>query len=278
MTSADFDNRSGRRFSQNVPAVGRRNRGWVAVRAIAVAIVSIAVTFYGVCTLALIVYTQVNPWTTGVQIQRRLTAEPSYEKRYFPRSLADLDDDLPLAVVAAEDTRFFQHRGIDWKAIDKAIDENRDEDRRYRGGSSITQQLVKNLFLTTHRSYVRKGLELPLTYLAEIILSKRRILELYLNVIEWGPGVYGAEAAARYYYGRSARRLTRYRAAALAACIPNPLVRRPANVSWYTEIILRRMAQLGTIKDDLQSARLENRPMPGPLRHTLARTVPPTQD
>lgn len=210
-------------------------------------------TFYGVCALALVAYIELDPWTTGVQLQRRLSADPTYEKRYEPRPLSAFDDDLLLAVVAAEDTRFFQHNGIDWKAIGEAIDENSDGDAQRRGGSSITQQLVKNLFLTTHSTYLRKALELPLTYMAELILSKRRILELYLNVIEWGPGVYGAQAAAHYHYGTSADQLSRYQAAALAACIPNPRVRRPASMNWYARIILRRMAQLGTVQPHLQS-------------------------
>ena len=221
---------------------------FAVIRGAAAGVLSVGATFYGVCVLALLTYTGVDPWTTGVQIQRRLTADASYEKRYEPRPMEVLDAALPLAVVAAEDTRFFAHTGIDWAAIGEAIEENRDGDDRRRGGSSISQQLVKNLFLTTHSTYLRKALELPLTYLAEIILSKERILELYLNVIEWGPGVYGAEAAAQYHYGVSAERLTRYQAAALAACIPNPRVRRPYRMDEYTGIILRRMHQLGSLE------------------------------
>ncbi len=218
-----------------------------AARKIGAGVLWILAVFYGGCAVALVAYIFVDPWTTGVQIQRRLGADASYEKRYEPRPLSALDSDLPIAVVAAEDTRFFKHNGINWKAIGEAIEENRDGDAQRRGGSSITQQLVKNLFLTTHSTYFRKALELPLTYMAELILSKRRILELYLNVIEWGPGVYGAEAAAQYYYGQSAAQLTRYQAAALAACIPNPLVRRPQTVGWYRDIILGRMDVLGRL-------------------------------
>jgi monofunctional biosynthetic peptidoglycan transglycosylase len=246
--------------------------------------IGILAVFYGACVLALTAYTVVNPWTTGVQIQRRLTAEAAYEKHYEPRPLSTIDDDLPWAVVAAEDTRFFQHRGIDWEAIGEAIDENRDGDAQRRGGSTITQQLVKNLFLTTHSTYVRKALELPLTYLAELILSKRRILELYLNVIEWGPGIYGAEAAARYHYDQSAAQLTRYQAAALAACIPNPRVRRPMHMDWYTRIILRRMEQLGPIRPHHEASKREGRSTPSPnprvLRESFLATSPilPTYD
>jgi len=221
---------------------------WPAVRGIGAGLVSVLATFYGVCGLALLTYTVAFPWTTGVQLQRWIEAEPGYEQTYEPRPLSELDDALPLAVVAAEDTRFFQHRGIDWTAIGEALEENRDGDADRRGGSSLSQQLVKNLFLTTHSTYLRKALELPLTYMAEAILSKERILELYVNVIEWGPGVYGAEAATHYHYDRPAAHLTRYQAAALAACIPNPRVRRPYRMNRYTRIILRRMDQLQSLE------------------------------
>jgi monofunctional biosynthetic peptidoglycan transglycosylase len=105
--------------------------------------------------------------------------------------------------------------------------------------------LIKNLFLTTHRSFIRKGVEFTLAPVAERILSKRRILELYLNVIEWGPGVYGAESAARLWYGVSAAQVNREQAAHLAALIPAPLRRKPARMTWYSSEIERRMAQRG---------------------------------
>lgn len=223
----------------------------MVVRKFIVGVFWIVAIFYGGCTLALVAYNFVDPWTTGVQLQRRLEAEAPYEKRYEPRSLAALDRDLPRAVVAAEDTRFFQHSGIDWEALGEAVDDNRTSEKEQRGGSTITQQLAKNLFLTTHSTYLRKALELPLTYLTELILSKRRILELYLNVIEWGPGIYGAEAAAQYHYDQSAAELSPYQAAALAACIPNPRVRRPPHMNGYTRIILGRMEQLGPVHPHL---------------------------
>ena len=206
-------------------------------------------TYLGLCVAMLVLYAFVFPPVTGVQLQRRAVAlfdEGAYERSYEPRSLPVLDPDLPRAVVAAEDSRFFRHWGIDWKAVGEAIEEYR-RGGELRGASSISQQLVKNLFLTTHSTLIRKGLEVPLTFAAELLLSKRRILELYVNVIEWGPGIYGAEAAAQYHYGRSARLLTRNQAAALAACIPNPRGRRPATVGWYQRIILRRMRRLGPL-------------------------------
>lgn len=204
-------------------------------------------SYYALCTLLLIAYRWVDPPITGVQIQRSVAAwwtEADYERSYEPVSLREIDDDLELAVVSAEDTRFFQHTGIDWKAIGEAIEDNRERGRMYRGGSTITQQLAKNLFQTTHSSLIRKGLEVPLTYLTELLLPKERILELYLNVIEWGPGVFGAEAASRYHYGHSADTMSRWHAAALAACIPNPLVRRPRRMDSYARTILGRMRQV----------------------------------
>ena len=236
------------------------------LRKVGLGVLGVIALFYGGCALALLAYNVVDPWTTGVQIQRRLEADASYEKRYDPRPLSALDEDLPLAVVAAEDTRFFQHSGIDWNAIGEALDENRDGDDERRGGSSITQQLVKNLFLTTHSTYFRKAVELPLTYMAELILSKRRILELYLTVIEWGPGIYGAEAAAQYHYGQSAAQLTRYQAAALAACIPNPRVRRPPQMDRYARIILRRMKIVGPLRRHFETSKSRRTVgAPGPL-------------
>ncbi len=204
-------------------------------------------TYYGFCMLCLLLYTVVDPPTTGVQMQRRVESwseDASYTKQYRPVSRAALAAHLRHAVVAAEDARFYGHGGIDWQAIGQAIEDNRQRGRTWRGGSTITQQLVKNLFMTTHSSYLRKVLEVPLTYLAEWLLSKERILDLYLNVIEWDRGVYGAEAAARHYYGTAAEQLSRRQAAGLAACIPAPRHRVPQDMDRYTNTILRRMRQM----------------------------------
>lgn len=204
--------------------------------------------YFGFCVLLLGVYTQFDPPTTGVHIQRRVEAlgtGTSYTKRYAPVSADAISQDLRRAAVAAEDARFYEHRGVDWKAVRQAIEDNQRRGRTWRGGSTITQQLVKNLFQTTHSSYIRKALELPLTYAAELILSKERILTLYLNVIEWDDGVYGAEAAAQHYYGIPAARVSRTQAAALAACIPNPRARTPQRMTSYRNTILTRMRQMG---------------------------------
>ena len=129
--------------------------------------------------------------------------------------------------------------------VQKVIDNDLETGKLGRGASTITQQLIKNLFLTTSRSAVRKGIEATLIYPAEYILGKQRILELYLNVIEWGPGVYGAEAASQYYYHVSAARVGREQAARLAAIIPAPTRRKPARMDEYSSAILTRMRQMG---------------------------------
>jgi monofunctional glycosyltransferase len=169
----------------------------------------------------------IDPVFTMVQAQRRVEswfAKGPYEKRRVQIPLKRVSLDLQHAVIAAEDARFYQHNGIDWQVIEELIEDDLFEDGKLgRGGSTITQQLIKNLFATTHRSWIRKGLEFALAPAAEAILSKDRILELYLNNIEWGPnGVFGAEAAAQFHYKTSAARLTREQAARLAVCVPSP--------------------------------------------------------
>ena len=129
---------------------------------------------------------------------------------------------LKRAVVAAEDAKFVDHEGFDWDGIERALEKNQKKGRIVAGGSTITQQLAKNLFLSPRRSYVRKVEEAIITVMLEAMLDKRRILELYLNVIEWGNGVFGAEAAARRYFGISAAQLSPEQAARLAAMAPNP--------------------------------------------------------
>ena len=129
---------------------------------------------------------------------------------------------LKRAMIAAEDAKFVDHEGFDWDGIEVAIEKNQRRGRIVAGGSTITQQLAKNLFLTGSRSWLRKGEEAVITLMLEAMLDKRRIFELYLNVIEWGNGVFGAEAAAQRYFGVSAARLTAEQAAHLAAMAPNP--------------------------------------------------------
>ncbi|HET9047143.1 MAG TPA: monofunctional biosynthetic peptidoglycan transglycosylase [Casimicrobiaceae bacterium] len=152
---------------------------------------------------------------------------------------------LKRAMIAAEDSRFVEHEGFDWDGIQLALEKNQKKGRIVAGGSTITQQLAKNLFLSPARSYVRKAEEAAITLMLEAILDKQRIFELYLNVIEWGSGVFGAEAAAQRYFGTSAARLAPEQAARLAAMAPNPRFyeRNPAapGLNRKIGIILARM-------------------------------------
>jgi len=167
-----------------------------------------------------------------------------YRERYKFVPLSQISPDFQHAVIAAEDARFYQHHGFDWHAIQIAAEDDM-QGGRLRGGSTLTQQLVKNLFFGTGRSILRKGAEFTLVPVAELVLGKHRILELYLNVVEWGPGVYGAESASHLYYGVSARNIGREQAARLAAILPLPLKRRPDRMNHYSELILDRMRQTG---------------------------------
>jgi monofunctional biosynthetic peptidoglycan transglycosylase len=168
-----------------------------------------------------------------------------YKKRYEFVPLRNIAPVLQHAVVSAEDGRFRQHHGFDWVEMEQVLDDDIKRGRLGRGGSTITQQLVKNLFLTTERSLIRKGAESAVVPMMEAILSKDRILELYLNVIEWGPGIYGAEAASEYYYRVPASAVNRNQAARLAAVIPAPLKRKPERMNGYSQEILNRMERTG---------------------------------
>jgi monofunctional biosynthetic peptidoglycan transglycosylase len=200
------------------------------------------------CGIGLLLLRWIDPWFTGVQAQRRVESwfdKRPYQKRRTQVPIARISVHLQHAAIASEDARFYKHHGIDWETLEKLVEEDLGEGKITRGGSTITQQLVKNLFATTHRNFVRKGLEFALAPVAEAVLSKERILELYLNNIEWGRGVFGAEAASRYHYGIAASQLSKDQAARLAVCIPSPLRRRPARMEGLAGIILARMQQMG---------------------------------
>ena len=196
--------------------------------------------------LLLVAARWIDPPTTAVHIQRRVQAwihRKPYQERYKFIPLNQISPELQHAVISAEDARFYQHHGFDWHAIQLAAEEDM-EGGRFRGGSTLTQQLVKNLFFGTGQSFLRKGAEATLLPVAEFVLGKQRILELYLNVVEWGPGIYGAEPACHYYDRTSARNIGRQQSARLAAILPAPLKRRPERMNNYSEVILRRMRQM----------------------------------
>ena len=204
--------------------------------------------FYGVCIGWIFALRWIDPPTTSVQIERRVEAflhHRRYQKRYTFVPLSRISMNLQHAVIAAEDGRFYQHHGFDWAEMEKVLERDVERRKLGRGASTITQQLVKNTFLTTERSFIRKGIEFTLVPVMEAVLTKKRILELYLNVIEWGPGVYGAEAAAELYYHEHAAALGREESARLASIIPAPLHRKPNRMNEYTTVILGRMAASG---------------------------------
>lgn len=214
-----------------------------------------------------------NPGRTSVMRQREAEARalgrrPWLEQSWVP--IARISRDLIRAVIASEDQRFFGHEGVDWEAIRGSIQKDIEKRRFAFGGSTISQQLVKNVFFTTEKSLTRKLRELLVVRWLEADLPKARILELYLNVIEWGDGVYGCEAAARRYYGRSAADLSAEEAAGLVAMIPNP--RRinprisPARHARAQQRVLWLMARAGYVRPDLGFAGPE--PTPEPLDET----------
>lgn len=154
--------------------------------------------------------TQLSEWVAGHGLKRDYVDH------------ADVSPNARLAVIAAEDQLFADHSGFDWKSIEKAIAYNKKKPNRIKGGSTISQQVAKNVFLWQGRSWVRKGLEAYFTFMIELVWGKQRILDVYLNVAEMGKGVFGIEAAAHAYFKKPAARLTRREAAMIAACLPNP--------------------------------------------------------
>lgn len=218
------------------------------LRRVILVIVLLPVFYYLLCVAGFVYLRFLPPLTTGVQLQRtveRIAAGEKPVRDYRWRATAQISPHLPRAVVAAEDARFFQHSGFDWKELEQARDDARLADEPMRGSSTLTHQLIKNLYFTTHRNPARKLYEWGLTPPAEWILGKDRILELYVNVVEFGPGIFGAEAAAQHHYGIDAAALSRHQAVGLAAVLPAPLRRQPQNMEWYTVIIEERMRELG---------------------------------
>lgn len=189
----------------------------------------------------------VPPLTTFLMVEQRLKGQGA---DYRWRGLNDISPRLVEAVIAAEDSTFCSHHGFDMKAIEKAL-ENNARGRRVRGGSTISQQTAKNVFLWSDRNWIRKGMEAGYTVLIEAFWSKRRIVEVYLNVAEWAPGVYGAEAAAQHWFGKSARELTAREAARLAAILPSPRRYKAAAPGPYVRRRASRIqAAMGTVRND----------------------------
>lgn len=215
----------------------------------------LVIAFIGSSVFFVLLYKFVPPPITPLMVIR-LMEKPAKEqthrlyKDWVP--LSEISPDLQLAVVASEDNRFLDHFGFDLEAIHDAQEYNaKQKGKRLHGASTISQQTAKNVFLWPKRSWIRKGLEVYFTFLIEVAWSKRRIMEVYLNVIETGKGVYGAEAASRIYFHKSALRLTRNEAAMMAAILPDPRRRNPADPTSYLlerkEWILWNMNNIGKV-------------------------------
>ncbi|WP_257308822.1 monofunctional biosynthetic peptidoglycan transglycosylase [Geothrix fuzhouensis] len=229
--------------------MAKKKRGWG--RRILVVLSWMVGLFLGLSLALVLVFRWVPVPVSALMVQRRVESWSS-DKRYTSHHtwvpLEDISPSLGAAVIAAEDQNFPDHFGFDWDAIEKAIQHN-EHSRKKRGASTVSQQTAKNLFLWNTRSWARKGAEAWFTLMIEVGWSKKRILEVYLNIVEFGDGVYGAEAAARTYFGKPAKRLTPAEAALLAAVLPNPRKFRANAPSYYIRgrqaWILNQMRQLG---------------------------------
>lgn len=209
--------------------------------------------FLLVSVLWVLAYRFINPPVTLLMILRNIERKSDGKSAKLEKEwvdFEDISDNMKRAAVSAEDQLFLKHIGFDVKAIEKAFATNQ-KGKKIKGGSTISQQTAKNVFLWPGRSWVRKGFEAYFTLLIELLWSKERILEVYLNVIEMGDGIYGAEAAAQAYFGKSCTRLTRSQAALIAACFPNPRRWTPKKPTQYIRhrqyLIMKNMRRLGPL-------------------------------
>ena len=186
-----------------------------------------------------LVYAIVPPPVSNIMLLRALGGA-GIDKQWV--ALEDISPNLPRAVIASEDARFCEHRGVDWREFQGVIEDALEKDEGpVRGASTIPMQTAKNLFLWDGRFAIRKLIELPVAMWMDFVWSKRRMIEIYLNIVEWAPGVYGAEAAAQHHFGKSAKNLTKRQAALLAAVLPNPIKRNAGKPSWGVRRIADRI-------------------------------------
>lgn len=221
------------------PAPSRGRRIWIWLRRIFLALLAVVIGYHAWIFWQVWRLRDHNPESTafmqqGLERLRESNPQARLQHTWVPYERISVH--LKRAVVAAEDQKFLAHDGFDWEEMEKAYEKNQRKQRIVRGASTISQQLAKNLFLTARRSYLRKGEEAIFTVMIEQALSKRRVLEVYLNVIEWGNGIYGAEAAARHYFGKSAAELSDEEASKLAAMIPNPRFYHRRGITPYLEL------------------------------------------
>ncbi|MDP2089226.1 MAG: monofunctional biosynthetic peptidoglycan transglycosylase [Flavobacteriaceae bacterium] len=217
-------------------------------------IIKITIWFFIISIFSVILFRWIPIPITPLMIIRSVEQLANGEKAVLSHQwvpLSKISNNLAKAVIVSEDQKFIEHFGFDFEAMEKAFEGNQ-KGRKIKGGSTITQQTAKNVFLWPQRSYIRKGFEMYFTFLIEAFWSKQRILEVYLNSIEMGNGVYGAEAAAQHWFRKPAAKLTRYEAASIAAILPNPRKYKATNSSGYVERrknwIIRQMGYLGQLK------------------------------
>lgn len=238
--AAEIVKRGGMVRMADNPAPRRGSFPGRLLRALVLLAVALGLTFLA----ALLVYRFV-PAPSTLMLGRWLALRP-VARDWVP--LSQISPHLIRAVIAAEDQRFCSHRGVDWGELNAVL---QDEDGPSRGASTLTMQTAKNLFLWPGRSYLRKGLELPIALAIDLAWPKRRVIEVYLNIAEWGDGVFGAEAAAQRHFGKPAARLTPAEAARLAGALPNPILRNPSRPSRALQAaagrVQRRMGQLGPL-------------------------------
>lgn len=215
-------------------------------RIIKLLLIKIPAAFIMLTVLWVLILKWVPVWVTPLMISRSIEyrGDDSYETHKEWVSLDEISPELVKAVIASEDNLFNEHDGFDWEQIRNAIDDHKTKGKKLRGASTISQQTAKNVFLFPSKSFIRKGFEAYFTILMELLWSKERIMEVYLNVAEMGKGVYGAQAAAEIHFKKDAADLTRRESCLIAACLPNPLKRNASAPSAY---ISRRASQISSL-------------------------------
>jgi|SRR5690554_2870187 len=212
-------------------------------------IVSAIIVFFVSSTYTVMLFRFVNPPITIFMIYQYINGEHNVVVKEW-RSIEEINPTLPLAIIASEDQNFLNHWGFDLKAIEKAL-ANNSKNKRIRGGSTISQQLAKNLFLIPTKSYVRKALEGYFTILIELLWNKKRTMEVYLNVVEYGEGVYGASAAAKMYFGKDASELNQKESSLIVTALPNPIrysLSRPSAYMYQrSHWVQRQMRNIGGV-------------------------------
>ena len=217
-------------------------RKWIAK----LLLIKLPLAFVAVTVLWVLMLKWVPVWVTPLMVSRSIEYrnDDTFRTQKKWRRYERISPEMAKAVIASEDNLFAEHNGFDWKEMRKAIDDHKKKGKKLRGASTISQQTAKNVFLFPSRSFVRKAFEAYFTLLIEWIWGKERILEVYLNVAEMGKGVYGAEAAARAFFGKNASELTRREASLITACLPNPIDRHADRPSQY---VSKRAGQIRSL-------------------------------